>query len=404
MRSRCRLTRRHLDRAHAERSVPPHRSAGGLRRSRHSTPGGDTPADPNRPNTLTGGAAAQLELRRLKVTVRDRHRRLDLPAVARQLLPARPRPGEGAGICRGHLRRDRDQRDLLRPPAPASWAKWAEAAPDGFEFAIKASRFCVTRPKLADAGEGIGNFLRAGADRARRPSSARCCGCCRGTAQFDRDDIAAFFDLLPARARRAPAAPRHRAAPRKFSRRALSSTSRRGPNVAVVFGDDDEFPCIDADTAEFRLRPPPAHARGRCRRAMTTPRSTRSQQRARRWSERRPRQLPVHDQRRQAARPRRGAGAAAAARHCAALSAAPSRAPMRTDQQPLRLTLFAPKGRMGRAIAAAVEPDGRCHDRPRPWRRAGRFLLPRRASVEPRPRDGRRHPDPGRDHRADRRP
>lgn len=31
---------------------------------------------------------------------------------------------------------------------------------------------------------------------------------------------------------------------------------------------------------------------------------------------------------------------------------------MRTDQQPLRLTLYAPKGRMGRAIAAAVEPAG----------------------------------------------
>ena len=29
---------------------------------------------------------------------------------------------------------------------------------------------------------------------------------------------------------------------------------------------------------------------------------------------------------------------------------------MRTDQQPLRLSLYAPRGRMGRAIAAAVEP------------------------------------------------
>ena len=29
---------------------------------------------------------------------------------------------------------------------------------------------------------------------------------------------------------------------------------------------------------------------------------------------------------------------------------------MRTDQQPLRLTLYAPRGRMGRAIAAAIEP------------------------------------------------
>jgi 4-hydroxy-tetrahydrodipicolinate reductase len=31
---------------------------------------------------------------------------------------------------------------------------------------------------------------------------------------------------------------------------------------------------------------------------------------------------------------------------------------MRTDQQPLRLTLVAPNGRMGRAIAAAAEADG----------------------------------------------
>lgn len=32
---------------------------------------------------------------------------------------------------------------------------------------------------------------------------------------------------------------------------------------------------------------------------------------------------------------------------------------MRTDQQPIRLTLIAPRGRMGQAIAAAVKEDGR---------------------------------------------
>ena len=30
---------------------------------------------------------------------------------------------------------------------------------------------------------------------------------------------------------------------------------------------------------------------------------------------------------------------------------------MRTDQQPLRIALFAPEGRMGNAIAAAIEQD-----------------------------------------------
>jgi len=28
--------------------------------------------------------------------------------------------------------------------SPASWEKWAKTAPDGFQFAVKASRFCVT--------------------------------------------------------------------------------------------------------------------------------------------------------------------------------------------------------------------------------------------------------------------
>ena len=34
----------------------------------------------------------------------------------------------------------------------ATWEKWGAQVPDGFQFALKASRYCVTRPKLADAG------------------------------------------------------------------------------------------------------------------------------------------------------------------------------------------------------------------------------------------------------------
>ena len=44
-----------------------------------------------------------------------------------------------------------------------SWAKWGAAAPDGFQYAIKGSRFIVTRPKLADAVQGttIGVLMSA---------------------------------------------------------------------------------------------------------------------------------------------------------------------------------------------------------------------------------------------------
>ena len=133
--------------------------------------------------------------------------------------------------------------------SPASWAKWAAAAPDGFEYAVKASRYCVTRPKLADAGEGIGNFYAQGIDRLGDRLGPTLWMLSRHR-QFDHDDIAAFLGLLPAKLGALPL--RHAIEPRhesfrdeRFFRLATDH------NVAVVFGDDDEFPCIDADTADF---------------------------------------------------------------------------------------------------------------------------------------------------------
>lgn len=133
--------------------------------------------------------------------------------------------------------------------SPASWAKWAAAAPDGFEYAIKASRFCVTRPKLADAGEGIGNFYAQGLAELGDRLGPTLWMLSRHR-KFDRDDIAAFVDLLPDTLDGRPL--RHAIEPRHESFRddrffALA----RARNVAVVFGDDGEFPCIDADTADF---------------------------------------------------------------------------------------------------------------------------------------------------------
>ena len=68
--------------------------------------------------------------------------------------------------------------------------------------------------------------------------------------QFDPDDIAAFFALLPREhdglALRHVIEPRHES----FRDERFFDLARRH-DVAVVFGDDDEFPCIDADTASF---------------------------------------------------------------------------------------------------------------------------------------------------------
>ena len=133
--------------------------------------------------------------------------------------------------------------------SPSSWANWAKAVPDGFEFAVKGSRFCVTRPKLADAGEGVGNFLAQGLS-ALGPKLGPILWMLAARRQFDREDIAAFLRLLPAKLDGIPL--RHAIEPRHDSfhdERFFNLCCQH--DVAIVFGDDDEFPCIDADTASF---------------------------------------------------------------------------------------------------------------------------------------------------------
>jgi len=133
--------------------------------------------------------------------------------------------------------------------SPQSWANWAKAVPDGFQFAIKGSRFCVTRPKLADAGEGIGNFLAQGLS-ALGDKLGPILWMLAARRKFDRDDIAAFLKLLPAKLDGISL--RHVIEPRHDSFRDERFYQLcREHDVAIVFGDDDEFPCIDADTASF---------------------------------------------------------------------------------------------------------------------------------------------------------
>ena len=133
--------------------------------------------------------------------------------------------------------------------SPSSWANWAAAVRDGFQFAIKGSRFCVTRPRLADAGEGIGNFLAQGLT-ALGPKLGPILWTFAARRQFDRDDIAAFLSLLPRRFDGLPL--RHVLEPRHESFRDEAFFQLcRDHDAAIVFGDDDDFPCLDADTASF---------------------------------------------------------------------------------------------------------------------------------------------------------
>jgi len=132
---------------------------------------------------------------------------------------------------------------------PKSWEAWEKTVPDGFQFAIKGSRYCVMKPKLAEAGEGLAGFFAQGF-AALGPKLGPILWQFAHYRRFDRDDIAGFIDLLPEeldgiRLRHA-IEPRHVS----FSDDKFFGLCR-ARNIAVVLDDSDDYPTIEADTADF---------------------------------------------------------------------------------------------------------------------------------------------------------
>ncbi len=133
--------------------------------------------------------------------------------------------------------------------SPKSWENWAATVPDNFQFAIKGSRYCVMKSKLAESGEGIGNFFAQGF-AALGPKLGPILWQFAGRRKFDADDIAAFIDLLPDELEGMKV--RHAIEPRHESFRDERFFDLcRAQNIAVVFEDSDDYPCIEADTADF---------------------------------------------------------------------------------------------------------------------------------------------------------
>ena len=132
---------------------------------------------------------------------------------------------------------------------PKSWENWEKTAPDGFQFAIKGSRYCVSRSKLAESAESIANFFGQGL-QALGPKLGPILWQFAPFKRFDRDDIAGFIDLLPEKLE--GIALRHAIEPRHESFRDEKFFELcRARNIAVVLEDSDDYPTIEADTADF---------------------------------------------------------------------------------------------------------------------------------------------------------
>jgi uncharacterized protein YecE (DUF72 family) len=132
---------------------------------------------------------------------------------------------------------------------PASFAKWRDAVPDGFVFTAKASRYCVNRKVLAEAGEGIANFVGQGITELG-DKLGPILWQLAATKRFEPGDMAAFLALLPAEhdglKLRHAIEPRHEsfADPTFFA-------MCRDAGVAVVYAEAAEYPTFTEQTAEF---------------------------------------------------------------------------------------------------------------------------------------------------------
>ena len=132
---------------------------------------------------------------------------------------------------------------------PATFANWARSVPDGFRFALKASRYATARKKLAEGEDSINRFLAQGltelGDRLG-PILWQFAA----TKAFDPDDIAAFLALLPKARDGLPLQHALEVRHESFRDPAFIALARAA-NAAIVFADSNEYPCIDAATGHF---------------------------------------------------------------------------------------------------------------------------------------------------------
>src|SRR3954466_14151615 len=81
-----------------------------------------------------------------------------------------------------------------RTQSPALFERWAKTVPDGFKFAVKASRFCTTRRILAEGAESVERFCGQGLT-ALGDRLGPILWQFMATKKFDAEDFGAFLKM-----------------------------------------------------------------------------------------------------------------------------------------------------------------------------------------------------------------
>ncbi len=133
--------------------------------------------------------------------------------------------------------------------SPQTFRKWRDATPEGFVFSVKGSRFVTNRKVLAEAGESIRRFVDQGILELEDRLGPLLWQLAP-TKKFDRDDLAAFLDLLPpeagGRTLRHVVEARHDS----FCTPQFIDLLRER-NIGVVYAEHATYPQIADVTADF---------------------------------------------------------------------------------------------------------------------------------------------------------
>jgi uncharacterized protein YecE (DUF72 family) len=132
---------------------------------------------------------------------------------------------------------------------PATFAKWASEAPEGFVFSLKGHRFVTNRRVLGEAGEGIAHFVGSGIVELG-DKLGPILWQLAPTKRFDADDIDAFLKLLPQKKDSVPL--RHVLEVRHASFETPDFAAiLRKHKIPVVYADHESYPGIADVTGDF---------------------------------------------------------------------------------------------------------------------------------------------------------
>jgi uncharacterized protein YecE (DUF72 family) len=132
---------------------------------------------------------------------------------------------------------------------PESFRRWAGETPEGFVFAVKASRFAVNRRVLAEAGRSVEMFVASGITELKTKLGPILWQFAP-TKKFDPEDFEAFLALLPKTqdgiALRHAIEVRHAS----FAAKPFIDLARKF-GAAVVIADSAKYPMVADVTGDF---------------------------------------------------------------------------------------------------------------------------------------------------------